>query len=252
MVVEYNLNIVKSDKWSGTILKENDSLEVLSFVGGGDILKSNLKDLFENELYCITAEDYSNGKSNVEVVKELISSGVKIIQYREKDKKPLYKYEECVEIRKLTKDSDVTFIVNDDIDIAILVKADGVHIGQEDLPIEKVRELVGNSMIIGLSTHSSLEAKDAVERGADYIGVGPIFKTQTKVDVVDPVGFDYLDYVVENINIPFVAIGGIKEHNLKEVVDHGAKCVCLVSEIVGARDISEKVKSVKDIIDKKS
>lgn len=211
-------------------------------------MRNNLKSLFENELYSITAEDHSNGKSNIDVVKELIDTGVKIIQYREKSKKALYKYEECLEIRKLTKDADVTFIVNDDIDIAILVSADGVHVGQEDVPIEKVRELVGDSMIIGLSTHSPLQAQDAVKRGADYIGVGPIFKTQTKVDVVDPVGFEYLDYVVESIDIPFVAIGGIKEHNLKQVVDHGASCVCLVSEIVGARDISEKVKNIKDII----
>lgn len=211
-------------------------------------MKSDLKNLFKNEIYCITAEEYSNGKSNIEVVKELIDSGVKIIQYREKDKKALYKYEECLEIRKLTKEAYVTFIINDDIDIAILVKADGVHIGQEDIPIEKVRELVGNDMFIGLSTHSPKQANDAVTRGADYIGVGPIFKTQTKKDVVDPVGFEYLDYVSKNIDIPFVAIGGIKEHNLSEVVKHGASCVCMVTEIVGANDIRSKVKSVKNII----
>lgn len=211
-------------------------------------MRNDLKSLFENELYCITAEEYSNGKSNIEVVKELIDSGVKIIQYREKDKKALYKYEECLEIRKLTKEADVTFIINDDIDIAILVKADGVHIGQEDIPIEKVRQLVGSDMFIGLSTHSKEQANDAIKRGSDYIGVGPIFKTQTKKDVVDPVGFEYLDYVSQNIDIPFVAIGGIKEHNLSEVVKHGASCVCMVTEIVGAEDIGEKVKRVKHTI----
>ena len=211
-------------------------------------MRNNLKELFKNELYCITAEDYSNGKSNIDVVKELIASDVKIIQYREKNKKALLKYEECLEIRKLTREANVTFIINDDIDIAILIKADGVHIGQEDIPIEKVRELVGDSVFIGLSTHSPSQAQDAVKRGADYIGVGPIFKTQTKVDVVDPVGLEYLDYVVKDIDIPFVAIGGIKEHNLSKVVSHGAYCVCLVTEIVGADSISVKVENVKDII----
>lgn len=214
-------------------------------------MKEKLKSLFEKELYCITAEEYSNGRNNIDVVKEMIDAGVKIIQYREKDKKSLYKYEECKEIRRLTKEAGVTFIINDDIDIAILVDADGVHIGQEDIPIEKVRELVGNDMFIGLSTHSPEQAQDAVIRGADYIGVGPIFKTSTKKDVCDPVGFEYLKYVAENIDIPFTAIGGIKENNLSEVLDSGARCVCMVTEIVGSDSITEKVKQVKDIINKK-
>jgi len=96
----------------------------------------------------------------------------------------------------MTLDSGVTFIVNDNIDIAMMVKADGVHIGQDDLPIEKVRELVGDEMIIGISTHSPTQAEDAVRRGADYIGVGPLYRTYTKEDVCEPVGLEYLDYVV--------------------------------------------------------
>ncbi|AFS78177.1 thiamine-phosphate pyrophosphorylase ThiE [Gottschalkia acidurici 9a] len=211
-------------------------------------MRNKLKALFEKELYCITAEEFSNGKDNIQVVKELIDSGVKIIQYREKDKKSLYKYEECKKIRELTREAGVTFILNDDIDIAILVNADGVHIGQEDIPIKKVRELVGNDMFIGLSTHSSEEAQSAVANGADYIGVGPIFKTSTKKDVCDPLGFEYLEYVSKNIDIPFVAIGGIKEHNVSEVLNHGARCVCMISEIVGAEDIGLKVKRIKNII----
>lgn len=127
-----------------------------------------------------------------------------------------------------------------------LVKADGVHIGQEDLPIEKVRELVGTDMIIGLSTHSPEQAQDAVARGADYIGVGPIFKTHTKKDVCEPVGLQYLGYVAKNLSIPFVAIGGIKEYNIREVKDRGAKCICMVTEIVGAEDISEKVRCIRE------
>lgn len=200
----------------------------------------------DTDLYCITAEEHSRGRSNIEVVKEMINSGVKVIQYREKDKKPIHKYFECLEIRAITKDASVTFIVNDDIDIAMLVKADGVHIGQDDLPIEKVRELVGKDMIIGLSTHSPKQAQEAVKRGADYIGVGPIYKTYTKKDVCDPVGLSYLSYVVQNIPIPHVAIGGIKEHNMMEVVKHGAKCIAMVTEIVGADSIEEKIKNIKE------
>lgn len=197
------------------------------------------------DLYCITAEEYSQGRDNIQVVESMIRAGIKIIQYREKEKKQQQKYLECLKIRQLTKDAGVTFIVNDDIDIAMLVKADGVHIGQDDLPIEKVRELVGAEMIIGLSTHSPDQARDAVQRGADYIGVGPIYRTFTKKDVCEPVGLEYLEYVVRNIDIPFVAIGGIKEHNIEEVVCRGAGCVALVTEIVGAESIEDKIKSIR-------
>jgi len=195
-------------------------------------------------LYCITAQNLSKGKSNIEVVKEMILGGAKIIQYREKYRDIKTRYEECIEIKKLTEKNNVTFIINDNIDIAMLVKPDGVHIGQDDLPIKEVRKLVGEDMIIGLSTHCPEQAQQAVKDGADYIGVGPIYATKTKDNVCSPVGVEYIDYVVNNIDIPYVAIGGIKEHNMNEVINHKAKCICMVSEIVGADDIQQKVKSI--------
>lgn len=203
-----------------------------------------MQELFTG-LYCITAEEYSRGRNNLEVVRAMIEAEIKIIQYREKDKKLIQKYRECTEIRELTKKAGVTFIINDDIDLAMIVKADGVHIGQDDIPIEKVRELVGEEMIIGLSTHSPEQAQDAVRRGADYIGVGPIYRTFTKKDVCDPVGLEYLEYVVKNIEIPFVAIGGIKESNMHQVLEKDARCIAMVTEIVGAEDIVGKIKSIK-------
>jgi len=210
--------------------------------------KTHLKNIFNTGLYAITSEEHSCGRNNIDVVRQMIDAGIKIIQYREKEKKALYKYQECKAIRKLTQEAGVFFIVNDDIDIAILVKADGVHIGQEDLPIEEVRSLVGDEMVIGLSTHSHQQAQDAVRRGADYIGVGPLFQTNTKKDVCAPVGLEYLEYVVHHIDIPFVAIGGIKEHNVADVVKKGATCVAMVTEIVGAHNIGEKIRNIKQII----
>ncbi|HBL84990.1 MAG: thiamine-phosphate diphosphorylase [Clostridiales bacterium GWF2_38_85] len=183
--------------------------------------------------------------SNIEVVKELLDSGMKIIQYREKDKKIIEKHKECEIIRRLTKEYGADFIINDDIDIAIIVNADGVHIGQDDLPIEKVRKLVGDEIIIGLSTHSPEQAIDAAKRSADHIGVGPIFRTSTKKDVCEPVRLKYLEYVIKNIDIPFVAIGGIKEHNIDEVAACGAKCIALVTEIVGADNITQKIIDIR-------
>lgn len=199
----------------------------------------------DTDIYCITAEEYSRGRTNIEVVAQMIEAGIKIIQYREKDKKLIDKYRECVQIREMTQKAGVTFIVNDHIDLAMMVGADGVHIGQDDLPVEKVRELVGERMIIGVSTHSPEQAQKAVAGGADYIGVGPIYRTFTKKDVCQPVGLEYLKYVVKNIDIPFVAIGGIKEHNVLEVKKAGAKCIAMVSEIVGADDIKAKIESIR-------
>jgi thiamine-phosphate pyrophosphorylase len=139
------------------------------------------------------------------------------------------------------------FIVNDDVHLALAVEADGVHVGQDDLPVEKVRELAGDRMLIGLSTHSPEQADKAVADGiADYIGVGPLYGTAIKKEPMAAVGLEYLDYVVGHHRIPFVAIGGIKEHNVGEVVRHGARCVCLVSEIVGAPDIGAKVRAIRE------
>lgn len=197
------------------------------------------------DIYGITAEGYSLGRSNLEVVGEMLRAGIRIIQYREKEKEKRRKYEECLAIRELTSEAGATFIVNDDVDLALLVKADGVHIGQEDLPPEKVRELVGEEMLIGMSTHSPDQARDAVARGVDYIGVGPVFATRTKKNVCDPVGLEYVEFAARNIPIPFVAIGGIKEDNIAQVAGAGAGCIALVREIVGAPDIGRKIMDIR-------
>ena len=199
-------------------------------------------------LYGLTAEKFSLGRSNPEVVGAMLDAGVRIIQYREKTKKMGAKYEECLRLRAMTREHGAAFIVNDDIDLALLVDADGVHVGQEDLPVEAVRSLVGPDRAIGLSTHSPEQARAAVAVGADYIGVGPIHATQTKDDVCAPVGLSYLEYVVREIDLPFVAIGGIKEHNLGEVASRGARCVALVTEIVGARDMADKIAALNRLM----
>ncbi len=196
-------------------------------------------------LYGITAENFANGRSNLECVKEMIKSGIKIIQYREKYKSLKEKAKEAKEIAKICKDNGIIFIVNDHVDIALLVEADGVHVGQDDMDIKDVRKIVGNDMIIGVSTHAPDEALKAQNDGADYIGVGPIFKTTTKKR--EPVGLEYLEFVVKNINIPYVAIGGIKKYNFDKIVQTGAKRICLVSEIVGAKNIEKMISDLKNI-----
>lgn len=200
-------------------------------------------------IYGLTAEKFSLGRGNAEVVRTMLDAGVRIVQYREKTKKMGAKYQECLALRAMTREAGAAFIVNDDIDLALLVDADGVHVGQEDLPVAAVRSLVGEGRAIGLSTHSPEQARAAVAAGADYIGVGPIFATQTKDDVCAPVGLAYLDYVVREIDLPFVAIGGIKAHNLAEVAGRGAHCTALVTEIVGVPDIRGKVAALHRVLD---
>ena len=198
------------------------------------------KPTFPQGIYGITAEKFSKGRSNIEVVQQMIAGGIGIIQYREKrpHKSFAEMLSECKAIRTLTREAGVLFIINDYADIAQMVDADGVHVGQDDFPVAEVRRLVGPHKLIGLSTHGPEQAEAAVAAGADYIGVGPLYATQTKDDVCAPVGLAYLDYVVKHSPLPFVAIGGIKEHNLAEVVAHGAKTLCLVTEIVGSDDIA--------------
>lgn len=201
------------------------------------------------DLYGITSEEHSLGRNNIQVAEQMIDAGIKIIQYREKEKDLGDQYRQCLKIREMTQKAGVFFIVNDHVDIALLVKADGVHVGQEDLPLPAVRTLVGQDMAIGVSTHGPEQARQAIDQGADYIGVGPIFQTHTKKNVCDPVGFEYLDHVVSNYpGMDFVAIGGIKAHNINDVVKHGASCICLVTEIVGAENIKSKIKEIRSRI----
>lgn len=203
--------------------------------------KEKLKIFEEYSLYGITDSKISKTPV-IKQVEEMIKGGIRIIQYREKYKDFSQKYLECLKIREITAKNKVIFIVNDHPDLAMMTKADGVHLGQDDYPVEAVRRLVGKEMIIGISTHNPKQYIEAVKSGADYVGVGPLFETHTKEDVIPPVGIKYLRWVVRNKKIPFVAIGGIKENNIDLVIKEGARCICLVSDIVTSPDISAKVK----------
>ncbi|MDR1777164.1 MAG: thiamine phosphate synthase [Desulfovibrio sp.] len=205
----------------------------------------------ETDIYAITDARLSLGRPIAVIAEALLGAGVRILQYREKSLKAGRMLEECRLLRALTREAGACFIVNDHIDIALLVEADGVHIGQEDLPLVEARRLVGKGMIVGVSTHSPEQAHAARDAGADYVGVGPIFATRTKEDVVAPVGFEYLDWVSRNMDVPFVAIGGIKEHNIAEVTRHGARCCALVSELTGASDIPAKVAALRAAMKRK-
>ncbi|QNM15891.1 MULTISPECIES: thiamine phosphate synthase [Fusobacterium] len=200
-------------------------------------------------LYGITGEKFANGKSNYQCVKEMIDGGIKIVQYREKDKTMREMIKEAIEISNLCKEKEVLFIVNDHIDLAILTDADGVHVGQDDMAPKDIRKLIGDNKIIGLSTHSIEQAQSAYKDiNVDYIGVGPIFPTTTKD--AKPVGLEYLDYVSGNLDIPFVAIGGIKTSNIDKIISRNAHSICMVSEVVKNNNICEFVKKYQELLNK--
>ncbi|MEK4249259.1 thiamine phosphate synthase [Paenibacillus sp. FSL W7-1287] len=188
------------------------------------------------KLYAITGEQFHPGRDMLDVMEQAILGGVDIIQLRDKSGDIEAIRKKAVALRQLTAKYGVTYIVNDYIDIALEVDADGVHLGQGDVPLAEARRRMGKK-IIGISTHAIEEAIQAERDGADYIGVGPIYPTKTKEDVVDPVTVSYVKEVASTIKIPFVAIGGIKLHNVDEVIKAGATRICAVSEIVGSDDI---------------
>ncbi|MCQ4087855.1 thiamine phosphate synthase [Saccharibacillus sp. JS10] len=186
-------------------------------------------------LYAITGENFHPGRSLEEVMEQAILGGADIVQFRDKSSGKHELLQKAKSLRQLTRRYGVPLIVNDHIDLALEVNADGVHLGQGDVSLTEARHRLG-SKIIGISTHALQEAVAAQQNGADYIGVGPIYATQTKADVVDPVGLDYIREVSPHVSIPYVAIGGIKLSNVDAVIEAGATRICAVSEIVGSDD----------------
>lgn len=201
----------------------------------------------ETDIYCLTDSGQSLGRSTLEVVRLMLEAGIKVIQYREKNKNAAAMLEECLTLRVMTRKAGCCFIVNDHLDIALLCEADGVHVGQDDLPLAAVRKLLGKERIVGVSTHRRSEAEAAIQGGADYIGVGPIFPTATK-STTPPVGFGYLEEVASFCPIPFVTIGGINEHTAAEVRRRGARCCGIVSAITLAPDIPAAIARLRALM----
>jgi len=200
-------------------------------------LKANELYNVDYTLYVIVQEKFSGGRDLVEVARSAISGGATVIQLRDKESTDSRLLEKGLALRRLTRAEDVPLIINDRIDIALAVDAEGVHLGQDDLPVSSARQLLGPGKIIGVSTHSLEQARQARRQGADYIGVGPVFDTKTKENGVRPVGLELLRQVGGEIDLPWVAVGGINKSNVSEVISAGAKGVAVVTAVVSAPDI---------------
>lgn len=188
--------------------------------------------------YFITDSKLSRA-GNTSDVKNAVASGVKIIQYRNKDASTKQMYEEALKLKSICK--DIIFLINDRLDIALSVGADGLHLGSDDLPYKAARRLLGKNKIIGLTVHSVREAIEAQKLGADYIGVAPIFATRTKTDAGKPKGVRLIKEIRKRVSIPIIAIGGINLSSAREVIAAGADGLCAISAVVGKPDVKKEI-----------
>jgi thiamine-phosphate pyrophosphorylase len=194
------------------------------------------KSVIENKkLYLVTNSDkFATEDEFLDAVASALQGGVDILQLREKNMSAKKILELGKKLKQLCSEYGATFIVNDRIDIAAILQADGVHLGQDDLDVKFAREILGEKCIVGVSTHAPEQALKAVVDGADYIGIGPVFATPTKEGRI-PVGLDYVKWASKNIDIPAFVIGGIDEENIDKVINAGASRVAVVRAIINAK-----------------
>jgi thiamine-phosphate pyrophosphorylase len=195
-------------------------------------------------LYLILDEELIGNKDPLEIAAAAAMGGVNAIQWRCKGATDRSAFLLVSRLRQFAPLSSVAVIVNDRVDVAAMAGADGVHLGQDDIPLNEARKLLGEKKIIGISTHNQKEALEAEKEGADYVTVGPIFSTSTKKDAGTPLGLSKIAELKRVLKVPLVAIGGINETNIKEVVSAGADIVAVATAIIKAGDITEATKNL--------
>ena len=197
-------------------------------------------------LYAVTDRSWLNGKSLYEQVEEAIKGGVTFVQLREKKLDEENFLDEALDIQNLCRKYGIPFVVNDNVKIAKMINADGVHVGQSDMGAENVRGILGDDKIIGVSVQTVEQAVLAEKQGADYLGVGAVFPTGSKVDAED-VSFETLKAICESVNIPVVAIGGISAGNVLKLKGSGISGIAVISAIFAAEDIESTTKRLKQL-----
>ena len=201
-------------------------------------------------LYLVTDRGLARGRSTLEIVKAAVHGGATVVQLREKDCSPREFIEQAFSIKEFLKDHGVPLIINDRLDVAQAVKADGVHLGQGDMPLGLAKQILGNSMIIGISAESLQDAIEAEKGGADYLGVSPIYATPTKTDTAPPLGLAGLKKIRKAVQLPLVGIGGLSKENAADVIRSGADGVAVVSAIVAADDPETAARELRQAIQK--
>lgn len=202
---------------------------------------------FKSSVYLVTDNIGSKDESLFDKVEKAIIGGVSIVQFRDKEMTSSDFYKTGLELKNLCKKHNVSFFVNDRVDMAIAIGADGVHLGQHDMPLPVARKVLGEDAIIGVSVHNIQEALTAQAQGANYIGVGSIFDTTTKKDAYT-IGLDSLEAIRNVTSIPIIGIGGINKENAKSVMEKGADGVAVVSAILEEENILQAAKFLKNEI----
>jgi thiamine-phosphate pyrophosphorylase len=202
-------------------------------------------------LYVVIDTRVLNGRSHVEAARQVINAGVRVIQLRDKTMEKNQLLQLARELQLLCRQNDALFIINDHLDIALAAETDGLHIGQEDLPVEVARRLLPGDKILGCSASTVDEVAAAAAAGADYIGVGAIYPTSSK-DNIGVVGLDRVRQIRQSTELPIVAIGGINQTNARAVIEAGADSVCLISAVLNALDITRVVHDLVNIIEAKN
>lgn len=201
----------------------------------------------ELQLYAITDRHWLNGRSLYEVVKESLDGGVTFLQLREKQLDEDHFLEEAKKLQGLCSEYNVPFIINDNVEIALAINADGVHIGQSDMEMKEAREKLGPDKIIGVSAHTKEEALLAQAQGADYLGVGAVFPTSSKDDA-ESVSYETLKEICDVVSIPVVAIGGITRENLHQLSGSGISGISVISAIYAQSDIKKAARELKQCV----
>ena len=189
-------------------------------------------------LYLATDRPMLKDRDLFRVVEEAIWGGVTMVQLREKEASTLEFYNIALHLKKLTAKYGIPLIINDRVDIMLAVDADGVHLGQGDLPLPVARKLIGPRKILGFSVSDTEQACEAEGLGADYLGAGAVFATGTKPDVGKPIGLETLAKIKSGVSIPVVGIGGISETNIRKVKDTGVDGACVISAILTKEDVT--------------
>jgi len=207
-----------------------------------------MKPKFDLSVYVLTDAHLSRGRSHEEIIRAAIRGGATMVQYREKNASTRKMIQEAREIREICADARVPFIVNDRVDVALAVDADGVHVGQDDMPAALARKLIGAEKILGVSAENETQARAAITDEADYLGVGTIFATATKKDAGEPIGLAGVQKIARLSKIPIVGIGGIHAANAAAVIRAGAKGVSVISAIVSADDVEAATRELREIV----
>lgn len=197
-------------------------------------------------LYAVTDRSWVGEKSFEEQIEQALKGGVTFLQLREKDLSLSEFLSLAKKVKKVTDKYNIPFVINDNVKVAIKSDADGVHIGQGDMNAKEVRALIGDNKILGVSANTVADAKLAEEHGADYIGVGAVFKTSTKEDA-NVISMDTIKDICKSVSIPVVAIGGINESTVLNLKDSGIDGICCISAIFARKDIFEATKNLYNL-----